>query len=71
MSIIEAADTAESSRDKALLDWARAESKRSGLRPLAKILGTDAANLGKVLSGKRGASRVLLESMAQEALKRD
>jgi hypothetical protein len=57
---LEAAHTAEQAREQELLDWARAERDRIGLRALASRLRTDPANLGKVLGGRRRATVALL-----------
>jgi len=45
------------------LDWAQAQCERIGLRELARQLRTDPANLAKVLSEKRKASRALLATI--------
>ena len=57
--------TAEVAREQTLLDWARAERDRIGLRPLATRLRTDPANLAKILDGGRGASRTLLSCLSR------
>jgi hypothetical protein len=60
MPRLEVVQAAEVAREQTLLDWARAERDRVGLRTLAGKLRTDPANLGKVLTGSRGASSTLL-----------
>jgi hypothetical protein len=60
MPTLEASRTAGNTQEQQLLDWARMERDRIGLRPLARKLRTDPANLGKVLGGSRGASQALL-----------
>jgi hypothetical protein len=46
-----------------LLDWARSERDRIGLRAVDARLRTDAPNLDKVLTGRRRASRRLLKRL--------
>lgn len=60
---LEASHAAEHAREQQLLNWARAERDRIGLRPLAGRLRTDPANLAKVLAGSRPANRALLASI--------
>jgi len=62
---IEAAHAEQHVRAQQLLDWARAECNRMGIRELARRLDTDPANLVKVLVGKRRASRSLIGTMTQ------
>jgi hypothetical protein len=63
MPRLEAVRAAEGDREQRLLDWARAERDRIGLRAFASKLATDPANLGKVLGGSRRASPALLASI--------
>jgi hypothetical protein len=70
MPALEAVQAAEGVREHELLDWARAERDRIGLRPLAGKLRTDPANLGKVLGGSRGASQALLAGIRVQMRKR-
>jgi hypothetical protein len=67
MPALEASHVAEDVRYRKLLDWARGERDRVGLRSLAGKLDTDPANLGKVLGGSRRASRALLASLSRVA----
>jgi hypothetical protein len=60
MPRLAAVQASEDERERKLLDWARIERDRIGLRPLASELRTDPANLGKVLGGSRRASPALL-----------
>jgi hypothetical protein len=60
MPRLEAVQAAEGDREQRLLDWARAERDRIGLRRLAGKLGTDPANLTKILQGKRRLNRRLI-----------
>jgi hypothetical protein len=45
---------------KAAVAWLKAKREELGLTALAKMLGLDAANLGKVIEGKRKPSTVRL-----------
>ena len=60
---LQAAHTERSAQERQLLDWARAECDRIGLRELAGLLDADPANLAKVLSGKRRMSRTLFADL--------
>ena len=44
--------------------WLKAKREEIGLTALATMLGVDAANLGKVIEGKRNPSRMLLSNIA-------
>jgi hypothetical protein len=44
----------------AAVEWLKVKRDEIGLAPLAKMLGTDAANLGKVIEGKRKPSNAVL-----------
>jgi hypothetical protein len=44
----------------AAVEWLKVKRHEIGLAPLAKMLGTDAANLGKVIEGKRKPSNAVL-----------
>jgi transcriptional regulator with XRE-family HTH domain len=48
----------------AAMAWLKARRAEMGLTALAKMLGVDAANLGKVIEGKRKPSKVLLAKIA-------
>jgi hypothetical protein len=65
MPALEVVQAAEGDRARKLLDWARAERDRIGLRMLAGKLRTDPSNLGKVLEGSRRASGALLASLCR------
>jgi hypothetical protein len=41
--------------------WLKGKREEIGLAALARMLGTDAANLGKVIEGKRKPSKALLK----------
>jgi hypothetical protein len=69
MRTVEAVQAAEGDREQRLLDWARAERDRIGLRRLAAKLRADPANLGKVLGGSRGASHTLLADIQTQMRK--
>jgi hypothetical protein len=60
MPALGAAQAVEGDRDKRLLEWARSERDRIGLRALAEKLSTDPANLTKILQGKRRFNRRLI-----------
>ena len=60
---LQAAHTERGTQERQLLDWARAEADRIGLRELAGLLDADPANLAKVLSGKRRMSRTLFADL--------
>jgi hypothetical protein len=62
---LQAAHTERSAQERQLLDWARAECDRIGLRELAGLLDADPANLAKVLSGKRRMSRTLFADLVR------
>jgi hypothetical protein len=53
------------SHNQQLLEWARDEGDRIGVRELARRLRTDPANLAKALAGRRCPSRALLALMAR------
>jgi hypothetical protein len=44
----------------AVMAWLKVKREEIGLTALAKMLGVDAANLGKVIEGKRKPSKGLL-----------
>jgi hypothetical protein len=46
--------------DRDTVAWLKAKRDETGLTALAKMLGVDAANLGKVIEGKRKPSKALL-----------
>ncbi len=49
---------------KHVVTWLKAKREEIGLTALAKMLGVDAANLGKVIEGKREPSMALLSTIA-------
>jgi hypothetical protein len=67
---LEIAQAAQRDQEQRLLDWARAERDRIGLRGLAVKLRADPANLGKVLGGRRRASPPLLAGIQTQMRKR-
>ena len=46
------------------IGWLKAKRDEIGLADLAKLLGTDAANLGKMIDGRRKPSRAWLAKIA-------
>jgi hypothetical protein len=48
----------------AAVAWLEAKRDEVGVTALAKLLGVDAANLGKVIEGKRKPSRIWLARIA-------
>jgi hypothetical protein len=48
----------------AAVAWLKAKRDAIGLTALAKMLGVDAANLGKMIEGKRKSSKALLAKIA-------
>jgi hypothetical protein len=62
---LESSHVAEGVRHRKLLDWARGERDRVGLRALAETLRIDPSNLAKVLGGIREASRALLARLSR------
>jgi hypothetical protein len=64
--MVDAAERITSRRRKrddeqaAAVEWLKVKRDEIGLAPLAKMLGTDAANLGKVIEGKRKPSNAVL-----------
>ena len=55
-----AALVASNDAERAVLEWAKAERERIGMRPLAERIGIDRANLRAMLSGRRKASPAML-----------
>jgi hypothetical protein len=49
--------------EKEVVAWLRAKRDVLGLVPLAKLLGLDAANLGKVIECRRAPSKALMEKI--------
>ena len=56
---------------KATIAWLMVKRDEIGLTALAKMLGVDAANLGKVIEGKRKPSRALTAKITGVRLQRD
>jgi hypothetical protein len=54
---------AQVAREREVMQWARPESIRIGLREFARQLDVDAANLGKMLAGKRRPSQRVLKAI--------
>ena len=51
----------------AAVAWLKVKRDEIGLAALAKLVGIDAANLGKAIEGKRKPSRVLCARLKQES----
>jgi hypothetical protein len=62
---LQAAHTEQNTQERQLLEWARAERERIGIRELAYRLATDPANLAKVLASKRQMSRTLFVKLVR------
>ena len=65
MPAIEATHAQQRSEEKQLLDWARQEAEKVGIRPLARRLRTDPANLVKVLAGRRRMAQPMIAAIAR------
>ena len=54
---------ADETRERAVLEWAREEGGRIGLRQLADTAGVDRANLRAVFAGRRKVSPAMLAKL--------
>jgi plasmid maintenance system antidote protein VapI len=62
---LDAAHGADATRRAKLIAQARAECERRGLRDFARSIGIDAANLTKVLAGRRKLSLKMIAKLEQ------